>query len=165
MLNNFSNTVGLPVLRIDMSEEAVREQLHEMHNYLWQLQEWLDWKLRHLEVEDFTEDALARLIPTEKAKTESVKVLKPAFTGDAKVFNVKLPRLNNIFLMACGYTSTYICGLVTTQDTGAVGFTQLAVSGGQTCSVTRSGEIVTLTFGIIPYAQPRLLQIGGTQTV
>lgn len=160
MLNNFSNTVGLPVLRIDMSEEAVREQLHEMHNYLYQLQEWLNWKLRHLEVEDFTEDALARLIPTEK-----VKVLKPEFTGDAKVFNVKLPRLNNIFLMASGYTSTYICGLVTTQDTGDVGFTQLAVSGGQTCSVTRSGEIVTLTFGIIPYAQPRLLQIGGTQTV
>lgn len=165
MLNNFSNTVGLPVLRIDMSEEAVREQLHEMHNYLWQLQEWLDWKLRHLEAEDFTDEALGKLMKTEKDETESVKVLKPAFTGDAKVFNVKLPRLNNIFLMACGYTSTYICGLVTTQDTGAVGFTQLAVSGGQTCSVTRSGEIVTLTFGIIPYAQPRLLQIGGTQTV
>lgn len=56
MLNNFSNTVGLPVLRIDMSEEAAREQLHEMHNYLFQLQEWLDWKLRHLEVEDFSDN-------------------------------------------------------------------------------------------------------------
>ena len=56
MLNNFSNTVGLPVLRIDMSEEAVREQLQEMHNYLYQLQEWLDWKLRHLEVEDFSDN-------------------------------------------------------------------------------------------------------------
>lgn len=56
MLNNFSNTVGLPVLRIDTSEEAVREQLHEMHNYLYQLQEWLDWKLQHLEVEDFSDN-------------------------------------------------------------------------------------------------------------
>lgn len=165
MLNNFSNTVGLPVLRTDMSEEAVREQLHEMHNYLFQLQEWLDWKLRNLEVEDFTDEALGKLIPKEKTETERVTVLKPKFTGDEKVFNVNLPRLNNIFLMACGYTSTYICGLVTTQDIGAVGFTQLAASGGQTCSVTRSGGIVTLTFGIIPYAQPRLLQIGGTQTV
>ena len=98
MLNNFSNTVGLPVLRIDMSEEAVREQLQEMHNYLFQLQEWLDWKLRHLEVEDFSDnkDALDLVYPVGSV------YISVSDTPPGKLFGGVWEQIKGRFLLATG---------------------------------------------------------------
>lgn len=98
MLNNFSNTVGLPVLRIDMSEEAAREQLHEMHNYLFQLQEWLDWKLRHLEVEDFSnnKDVLDLVYPVGSV------YISVSDTPPGKLFGGEWERIKGRFLLATG---------------------------------------------------------------
>ena len=98
MLNNFSNTVGLPVLRIDMSEEAAREQLHEMHNYLFQLQEWLDWKLRHLEVEDFSDnkDVLDLVYPVGSV------YISVSDTPPGKLFGGVWKQINGRFLLATG---------------------------------------------------------------
>lgn len=98
MLDNFSNTVGLPVLRIDMSEEAVQEQLHEMHNYLFQLQEWLDWKLRHLEVEDFSDnkDVLDLVYPVGSV------YISVSDTPPGKLFGGVWEQIKGRFLLATG---------------------------------------------------------------
>lgn len=95
---DFSNTVGIPVLREDMSEEPVREQLYEMHNYLWQLQEWLDWKLRHLDVEDFSDnkDVLNLVYPVGSV------YISVSDTPPDKLFGGKWERIKGRFLLATG---------------------------------------------------------------
>lgn len=108
MLDNFSNTAGIPVIN-DISEKSPQEQLYEMHNYLYQLQEWLDWKLRHLEAEDFTDDTRKKIGTAEDTGWKKITTFNANFQAySASTQPVQYRKIGSIVFLqgACKPTAS-----------------------------------------------------------
>lgn len=114
MLDNFSNTAGIPVIN-DISEKSPQEQLYEMHNYLYQLQEWLDWKLRHLEAEDFTDDTMKKIGTAEDTGWKKITVFSGPFTRYSTIEQIPMFRKigNVVYLRGAVKPTEAIAGSAT----------------------------------------------------
>jgi len=152
---DFSNTVGIPVLREDMSEEPVREQLYEMHNYLWQLQEWLDWKLRHLDVEDFSDnkDVLNLVYPVGSV------YISVSDTPPEKLFGGEWERIKGRFLLATG--DAYAAGQTGGEETHTLTLSEMPRHNHDLRMLTGSG----LTGGVEFSASGDASNFSGTYVV